>query len=155
MLHLTPGFNRLCKDNCKTQWETFEFWNLVRLILDSTVITIQLHVHQGMKFCVTMKRKCNFDDIFATGWTESYQNDNFQCSKWRKFLENDYISASVFWFTAVIVCCGRVLRTITWDYRKISNIRHTKSQNLNVSRLGLQLSLCNILKPSVKWRMKM
>ena len=40
-------------------------------------------------------------------------------------------------------------------YRKISNIRRTKSQNLNVSRLGLQLSLCNILKPSVKWRMKM
>ena len=31
----------------------------------------------------------------------------------------------------------------------------TKSQNLNVSRLGLQLSLCNMLKPSVKWRMKM
>ena len=27
--------------------------------------------------------------------------------------------------------------------------------NLNVSRLGLQLSLCNVLKPSVKWRMKM
>ena len=36
------------------------------------------------------------------------------------------------------------------NYRKISNIRRrTKSQNLNVSRLGLQLSLHNILKPSV------
>ena len=35
------------------------------------------------------------------------------------------------------------------NYRKISNIRRTKSQNLNVSYLGLQLSLCNILKPSV------
>ena len=41
------------------------------------------------------------------------------------------------------------------DYRKISNISRTKSQNLNVSRLSLQLSLCNILKPGVKWRMKM
>ena len=40
-------------------------------------------------------------------------------------------------------------------YRKISNIRHTTSQNINVSRLGLQLSLCNIMKPGVKWRMKM
>ena len=40
-------------------------------------------------------------------------------------------------------------------YHKISIIRRTKSQNLNVSRLGLQLSLHNILKPSVKWRMKM
>ena len=37
-------------------------------------------------------------------------------------------------------------------YRQISNIRCTKSQNLNVSRLILQLSLCNtcILKPGVK-----
>ena len=40
-------------------------------------------------------------------------------------------------------------------YRKISNIRHTKSSNLNFSRLGLQLSLRNILKPGVDWRMKM
>ena len=36
------------------------------------------------------------------------------------------------------------------EYRKISNIRRNKSQNLNVSRLGSKLSLCNILKPSVK-----
>ena len=41
------------------------------------------------------------------------------------------------------------------SYRKISNIRRTKFQNLKVSRLSLQLSLHNILKPSVKWRMKM
>ena len=37
-------------------------------------------------------------------------------------------------------------------YRKLYNIRRTKSQNLNVSRLGLQLSLRNILKPSVTLR---
>ena len=42
-----------------------------------------------------------------------------------------------------------------YTHRKISNISRTKSQNLNVSRLGLHLSLCNILKPSVKWRMNM
>ena len=36
------------------------------------------------------------------------------------------------------------------EYCKISNIRSTKSQNLNVSRLGLQLSLRSILKPSVE-----
>ena len=40
-------------------------------------------------------------------------------------------------------------------YRKISNIKRTKSQNLSVSRLGLQLSSHNILKPRVQWRMKM
>ena len=41
------------------------------------------------------------------------------------------------------------------DYRKVSNIRRTKCQNLNDSRLVLQLSLPNPLKPSVKSIMKM
>ena len=40
-------------------------------------------------------------------------------------------------------------------YREISNISRTKSQTSNVSRLGLQLILRNILKPGVKWSMKM
>ena len=40
-------------------------------------------------------------------------------------------------------------------YCKISNIRRTKLPNLNVSRLVLQLSLPNPMKPSVKSRMKM
>ena len=42
-----------------------------------------------------------------------------------------------------------------WSYRKISNIRRTKFQTLNVSRLVLQLSLPNPMKPGVKSRMKM
>ena len=41
------------------------------------------------------------------------------------------------------------------NYCKISNIRRTESQNLNVSRLILQLSLPNPMKPGVKSRMKM
>ena len=40
-------------------------------------------------------------------------------------------------------------------YRKISNIRRTKNQNLNDSRLIKQLSFPNALKPGVKSRMKM
>ena len=40
-------------------------------------------------------------------------------------------------------------------YHKISNISGTKSQNLNVSRLVLQLSLPNPMKPGVKSGMKM
>ena len=40
-------------------------------------------------------------------------------------------------------------------YGQISNISHTKFQNLNVSRLVLQLSLLNPLKACVKSRMKM
>ena len=35
-------------------------------------------------------------------------------------------------------------------YRQISNIRRTKSHNLNASRLALQLLLRNLFKPGVK-----
>ena len=35
ILNLTPGFNGLGKDNCKTRRETFMFWDWVRLILDN------------------------------------------------------------------------------------------------------------------------
>ena len=41
-------------------------------------------------------------------------------------------------------------KTIWHTCRKISNIRRTKSQNLNDSRLVLHLSLPNLLKPGVK-----
>ena len=40
-------------------------------------------------------------------------------------------------------------------YCQTSNIKHTKSQNLNVSHLILQLSFSNLLQPGVKSRMKM
>ena len=40
-------------------------------------------------------------------------------------------------------------------YREISGITRTKSKNLNDSRLVLQLSLPNQLKPGVKSRIKM
>ena len=40
-------------------------------------------------------------------------------------------------------------------YRKTSSISRTKSQNLNVSCIPLQLSSLNPLKPGVKLRMKM
>ena len=56
------------------------------------------------------------------------------------------------WWCNTINRAGTVL---TKKYCKISNIRCTKSQNLYASRLGLQLSLCNILKPGVKTIMKM
>ena len=41
------------------------------------------------------------------------------------------------------------------DCRQIANISHTKSQDLHVSRLVLQMALCNLLKPYVKSIMKM
>ena len=41
-----------------------------------------------------------------------------------------------------------------WTHCQTSNIRHTKSQNLDISHLVLQLSLPNPLKPGVKSIMK-
>ena len=44
----------------------------------------------------TLKRKClHFDEIIITGCTGSCQNDNFQCSQWWKFRQNDDIFVSV------------------------------------------------------------
>ena len=37
ILDLTPGFNRLHKDNCKTRREIFKCWDLVSCIRDLTV----------------------------------------------------------------------------------------------------------------------
>ena len=39
IFELTPRFNRLHKDNCKTRRETFEFWDFVSYIRDLTVIS--------------------------------------------------------------------------------------------------------------------
>ena len=41
------------------------------------------------------------------------------------------------------------------NYRQTSNTKRTESPNLNISRLILQLSFPNVLKPGVKSRMKM
>ena len=50
-------------------------------------------------------------------------------------------------------CCPFVRQIPT--YRQFSNIRCTQSQNMNVSRLVLLLSLPDPMKPCVKLRMKM
>ena len=59
------------------------------------------------------------------------------------------------WFdtTYCLLLCGDYKKLLV--YHQTSNISHTKSQHLNVSRLVLQLSLPNLLKPGVTSRMKM
>ena len=71
----------------------------------NTVITIDLIYHPWWRhqmesfsalLALTLKHKCrHFDEIFITGCTESCQNDNFRCSQWLKFHQNDNISFSV------------------------------------------------------------
>ena len=48
--------------------------------------------------CVhTLKRKCiHFDEILITGCTGSCPSDNFQCSQWWKFRQNNDIFVSVY-----------------------------------------------------------
>ena len=67
----------------------------------------------------------------------------------------------IIWYIYFIwkLCCrihekGLDLTKGVWEDRQTSNISHTKSQNLNASRLVLHLSLPNPLKPGVKSRMK-
>ena len=45
----------------------------------------------------TLKRKCHhFDESFITGCTESCHFDNFRCSQWWRFHQNEDIFVSVY-----------------------------------------------------------
>ena len=55
----------------------------------------------------------------------------------------------------IVITYAWLLTQLIPRYCQTSNIRHNKSQNLNVSHLVLQLSLPNPLQPSVQLRMKM
>ena len=56
------------------------------------------------QYTPSLKRKCcHFDEILITDCTESCHFDNFRCSQWLKFRQNDDISVSVFVLTQCIV----------------------------------------------------
>ena len=42
------------------------------------------------------KTEMYFDKIFIIGYTRSYQNDNFQCSQGKNFLQSYHIFVSVY-----------------------------------------------------------
>ena len=69
--------------------------------------------------------------------------------------EFSIIFCSVNWCISFKILVEFVCQTIQLTYCKLSNISHTKSPNLNVSPIVLQLSLPNPMKPAVKSRMKM
>ena len=51
IVNLTPGFNRLHKDNCKMRWETFKFWDLVWLILQIWLSNWKLNYPHHFQGC--------------------------------------------------------------------------------------------------------
>ena len=70
----------------------------------------------------------------------------------------DNLKASGLFLNPIMACCqicAELLPEPVLTYRKIFNIRCTKSQSLNICSLILQLSLCNVLKLGVKSKMKM
>ena len=62
ILNLTPGFNELGKDNCKTRWETFESWDLVSYIRDLTVCSVG-EKHRTHRTFPMARPKCLMGDF--------------------------------------------------------------------------------------------
>ena len=93
------------------------WYTIARLISPSkhtrSAVT-KLYLSFDDSFCVrvfdgySLKRKSlHFDEMFITGCTGSCQNDNFQCSQWWKFRQNDDIFVSVLVYMPChrICCC--------------------------------------------------
>ena len=60
---------------------------------------IMMTIWHRQAFCIkdpVLKWTCHFKEIFITGCTRSCQNDNFLCSQWRKFPQNDDVFITVF-----------------------------------------------------------
>ena len=69
---------------------------LITLVMNNICITNAKHALWANSEQRSQKRKClHFDEIMITGCTGSCQSDNFQCSQWWKFHQNDDIFVSV------------------------------------------------------------
>ena len=65
------------------------------------------------------------------------------------------LTSLAIWISIDTVKIAKINSEQNHIYHQISNIRCTKSQNLNVSSLIMHLSLPNLLKPCVNLKMKM
>ena len=68
----------------------------VAIIVAVDVLIFQETGSFGIVYALWLKRKCHFDEIYITDCTESCHFNNFRwCNQWRKFSQNDNISAVV------------------------------------------------------------
>ena len=74
---------------------------------------------------------------------------------WDKTLAVHYIISNLSKVRTLWTLPWAIVITLYYEYRQFSNMSRTQSPNTNVSRLGLQLSLSNPLKPGIKSRMNM
>ena len=89
----------------------------------------------------TLKRKCrHFDEIFVTGGTESCHFDNFRCSQWWKFHQNDDISVSV-----NITLRLDVAKTLMWCRADCHIANRLKMFSLNSAASKHKISWLNVL----------
>ena len=113
----TPGFNRLGEDKGKTRRESFKFWDLVRLVLESLRyykmqenIMVSSNRRLG-KPCVLW---CTHEDHVISGL-------NIR-TKWIQFGNTDSSHA----FTWIIAdvhlnnCCSRAVISYIWEYNTIA-----------------------------------
>ena len=90
-------------------------------------------------------------------WGEPTDNQWTRHTKGQQYQNNKSSNPKLqFYICSSILCKKHVFRwSLGMHYRKVSNTRRAKCQNLNDSRLVLQSSVPNPLKPSVKSIMKM
>ena len=107
---------------------------------------------------MSLRKPCHFPFLWnygiLTGGLKLIQVRNLRRPFWGKSQVTRGQKLFWHWRPPVITFWFHWLYSMS-KYHKISNIRRTKYQNLNVSRLVLQLSLSYPMKLGVKSRMKM
>ena len=144
-----PGANVLMSPSHKadaTPWQMHCSYQISLIIRLLSEITIFSHPVLSMTTVTICK------------WADETVGMTYQVPELR-------VDVGVWSFLVQLPHCTHVIRhhivsqmlpqDIELSYRKVSNIRHTKCQNLNDSRLLLQLSVPSPRKPSVKSIMKM
>ena len=150
---LTIGPNVLCYDNllCQQWWRSWRH--------DYSEFPANLVV-------TVTSAGCGYDNLRGQQWRLSGYHDDSWFSVWLKdpggimslnYDKITHLKSSVEPLSVFSSKCEHKISTIYYKskYRKISNIRRTQNQNLNDSRLIMQLHLPNPSKPVVKSRMKM
>ena len=94
--------------------------------------------------------------IYCTKTTAKWDEEHLSLRFGATYIRDLTVVGITVWLQSNISFLGTVsLSDCKAKHRKISNIKRTKSQKLNVLRLVLQLTLPKPLKPGVKSRMKM
>ena len=112
----------------------------------------------------TLKRKClHFDEIFITGCTGSCQNDNFQCSQWLKFRQNDDIFVSVNSVTIWLTCdwdapqsknsFGLLCSSRRWLYNRCT-FRYEQPRRKNINRMEMTLAEMRPREWRCDWKLR-